>query len=210
MMKYLKSRYFYSWIAVIVTGSLLVNALHLSSLQVSTFPSGQSPAPGVLILMSLAAGTVAGACQWLLLRRHVKKAYEWIIATAIGTMLSMTLPRLFVSGLISLLAPAPDLQEPLYGVVAWLGPLLISGTMSIVQWLFWVSRVQNAWRWIVFSMLAAFVVPKLMRFEGLVVPGSQSLIQSLLAVVFWGVFVGAITGIPVVDFLKESTNESAA
>ncbi|MEL7142390.1 MAG: hypothetical protein AAGL08_09245 [Cyanobacteria bacterium J06573_11] len=198
-MKYLKSPYFYAWIGATIGSAVLMNVVNLFFLYANKLPAASLLQLGLLLLNALAVGAAIGLCQWLLLCCHFARAYLWILATAIGTLLSVFISKAIFSALFALgfaAATTVDISQWLQ-YAAGLDAMVVAA-----QWIFLRGQVPRAWRWILFSAIAAIAVPFLLKFDGFILPTGQSPVQLLLTVIVWGIFTGAITGIPMVDFIK--------
>ncbi|MGD1897243.1 MAG: hypothetical protein ACFB16_09875 [Phormidesmis sp.] len=204
-MKYLKSRLFYEWILATIGGALFANTLHIAYLAMQPVGGAEALRVGSLLLTAVLAGTLTGFCQWIVLRPYLKKAYGWIVATATGKLLTILLTQTLLSILAFVVSPDDRVS---FGLMRFVSALSLSLTVSLLQWLFLRRQVSNAWQWIGFSLLADLIVPRLLAFEGLVVPLAEtSLLQSFLVVVAWGLLMGAITGIPIVNFIETGKDE---
>jgi hypothetical protein len=102
-------------------------------------------------LAGLAAGLLIGVAQWLVIRRHVPRAFHWVWKTAIGSSIgyagSLTLFNAFL-----VLGDPIDKGEPLGAVLMivvelWLG-LILGTAIAVMQWTILRRVARGARRWI--------------------------------------------------------------
>ena len=184
-----KSQLLWRWVIASICGSFLRLAIARTPYMLDIAP-----------LLCLAGGAAAGGCQWLVLRHEFRRSYWWIVATAIGTLMSE-----YAIAFARVLA-FPDMS--------WLGnglfPILLGAAiLACVQTLFFAGRVRAAWRWILVSLLGALLVfsfsTLFLRLGELLVEGRSALAFSMLLP---GTVIGLVAasfaqGFLLLDFLSE-------
>lgn len=151
-------------------------------------------------LLGALIGGLIGASQWYFLRRRVRQAGWWVVATAFGWGIGLPLALL-----INLLAGL-GLSAVLYGV-------LIGLAVGVAQWFVLRRTIPHAGRWIWVTTVAfpiGIAVSGAIE-SGLLTRSSGDLAQAMwLAAIAGGVaglVVGSITGITLVALLSSRWNE---
>ncbi|MBE9060032.1 hypothetical protein [cf. Phormidesmis sp. LEGE 11477] len=196
-MKYLRSKYFYGWIAATTLSLFLVNFL----LQPDTY--AVSPSSIAFVLVYLLTGLIVGVCQWFILRLYFERAYWWIVLTAVGEIPFYLFRQGYFLFLFYTVGESDSLMRFYVGLLAFVGALF----PGIFQWLFFRRRVRRAWMWIVASAIAELWIPRLIGMY--LIQGTSILLlemshaRFLLAITVTGIILGVITGIPVADFINQ-------
>jgi hypothetical protein len=112
-------------------------------------------------ILGLIDGLLLGMFQWIAIRRLIKGAYGWILATSLGVSLGlMTFWSLMILLVPGRLPAGSDLDRAF-----WLGLLdsLITGiTLGFAQYLVMRRRVRNV-RWWIPTMMATMMVTWVVR-----------------------------------------------
>jgi hypothetical protein len=99
--------------------------------QVAGGISQNEPSPGVVVLLSIAAGAalglILGVAQWLALRKHVSRAAVWIGASALAWAAAM--PLIFVAASI----PGPHVSMPELAAFALLSIGLAGAVVGAIE-----------------------------------------------------------------------------
>jgi hypothetical protein len=82
-------RYFLEWIAACV-GGLYLSYLALYVIAWFVVSGWSIDGYPFYLEEALVVGVTIGLCQWFVLRQTFRRAYWWVIATAIGTLISVT------------------------------------------------------------------------------------------------------------------------
>jgi hypothetical protein len=104
----------------------------------------------------LAGGLFVGPAQWLVIRRHVPRAFHWIWRTAIGFSLGYA-GSLTLMNTVSVVYPLGHLGaywEFFITVVALSMGLILGTGIGAMQWTILRQTARGAWRWVVASGLA--------------------------------------------------------
>ena len=208
--RYLKSKYLYQWILATILGALVANVIAIAFYRTFTISWGLSSwGLGLLTISTLVLGAANSLFQWHILKGHFKKAYWWIAATAIGEVLAVLMGHAvgFYTGIF-----VPDDFQILFWVASTSIILINSLLPGVSQWFFFDGRVQYAWSWIIFSLVAEWWVPRLFAggiLNGIVSPASST-VEALVEIVLWGAILGFMTGIPLVNFILQRGQRSAA
>jgi WD40 repeat protein len=134
------------------------------------------------ILLGILFGIASGILQWLILRRHISRAYWWIAATAAGLGLGTPLGSF---ALRPLFAGPTSVSAPSYFIlIAALVPGIIVG---LLQQLVLQRHFERTWWWMLPSVLT-WPVPLIYLFEGI-----EFRDASYGAI--WGVVSGTLSGI---------------
>ncbi|MBI4785304.1 MAG: hypothetical protein HY785_28950 [Oscillatoriophycideae cyanobacterium NC_groundwater_1537_Pr4_S-0.65um_50_18] len=162
----------------------------------------------LLHIVGALEGTVLGLMQWLVLRRYVKHAGWWVLATMIGAIaawlmsLQVTIVLILIfSNNVSFVTTSAALLKAVFWLGAWVGAVL-----GFAQWLVLRTHVRYGALWIVANAFA-WGVGLLVAWAGamLVTPGEFRFETALVGITVGatiGVVVGSITGIVLVGLLK--------
>jgi len=200
----LRSPYFWQWTIATAGGALTA----LTTSQIVVMAAQRLPllqGPGFGIMLGLSLGVSIGAFQWWVMRQPFSKAYWWIVATGLSTV---------VSGLIqdSILRNWLDSFWGYLSVSAIATGLLT----GLAQWLFLTTRVKKAWVWIPTTVLAQFLsnlvllvaLPRNLN----IAPSATTILQTIAFVVaqimMTGLVLGAVTGIPMSNFIRQKRSPS--
>jgi hypothetical protein len=175
---------FWLWWLLATTAGWMLGFVILAS-----FPKTTTPAlvEGALLTLS---GTLSGALQWLVLRRHIRRAGWWVPASAAGWVGGFALFLLLAVSSVSVVemsaATTGLLLRFSLGAMAGAG---VGAATGVLQWLVLRRQVHRAGGWVVASITAW-----LLAFAGLVL-ASRSTSATFLGVgAMVGVVVGGITG----------------
>ncbi len=131
------------WVLASAAGGAIVGALEAGGLQ--------------FLATLILAGFVVGAMQWLVLRSHLRAAWQWPLASGVGLLLG---------NLLNASLPISNLLEPLIGPQAgpwggiWLNmsfyllPLTVAG---IAQWVVLRQQAGAGW-WLAISAVGGLVL----------------------------------------------------
>jgi hypothetical protein len=199
------------WLTATVTSEMIGLAIIVI---ISTLSRNLQVNPyGLLALLGAIEGIVLGLSQWIVLRRYIRHAGWWILATLVGAMIAW-FSGLFVSTVLAItIAASPPTQQ----VSILLKGIIIQGTgvgviLGYAQWLVLQSHIRHqiwrkAVRWL-FANVAAWVLALLIAFIGVGELKSVSPLSLKTAMVAattggtMGAIVGIITGIALVSVLK--------
>lgn len=169
---------------------------------IKTIPSPTSEIIMLLamIIAGIGEGIVLAFAQWVILKKYIKNINkkEWLfftsIAAAIGWSIGM-LPSQLGRGL--------SLPE-----IIILVPIFLL-SIGFAQWLVLRHHIKNAWWWIVANAIA-WPIGVLVSILVLVLVPDKSpaiiwIISGIMAGITMGITVGAITGIALVNLVKEQT-----
>ncbi|MEL6938867.1 MAG: hypothetical protein AAFO84_06710 [Cyanobacteria bacterium J06598_1] len=220
--KALGSRVFHSWVFACIASYFLAYQLApVPAIVVQSLPVEMTPArlAGVSLLSAVIIGLVFGLCQWFVLRIHFRKAYWWIVATALGYGMASLLGEGLLKFVFSVLSdPSVWGIAPLFSSesAAYTGQALMYGAVvGIAQWLFFRARhVHKSAAWIpviVLTMLLIQRVPSpnfsvfMQQLDGSL-PGLYMLFQ-MASIVVSGIVFGLSTGLLLLDFISQKEEQ---
>ena len=172
---------------------------------------------GYLLIYLLLSGVILGACQWIVLKKTFRRAYGWIVATALGAMFAQIATIVLVSPLLDFLADPSIWQiAPIFrqaATSAFTFRVVYGLTLGVSQWLFFRGRVQRAEWWIaavVLVHLLIFGVDIILPHPDLsslaTIGNSRRLIFMLaqfLRTAVPGIISGSVTGVLLVDYVAQ-------
>jgi hypothetical protein len=158
------------------------------------------------VITGFAGGFLLGIAQWLVLRRHIPRAFRWVWRTAIGFSLGLA-GWLAAVNLIELLTYSAYVDEPVPSAVTavpWLILGLVLGAgISVMQWTILRCIIQGSKRWIWVSCpvwaLGVYVTYGLWA---QVVGYDESVFGPWLCAIAGVVLVGAATGLVLIWMLN--------
>jgi hypothetical protein len=148
-----------------------------------------SPSAIFGIVLGVIFGTTFSLAHWLFLRRYLAGLIPWIIATIIAFALAAAI----VFGLLD--GDAPDAAIPLKISHA----MVVGSGLGLAQWLVLRKKVEQAYRWIVFSIVG-WVVGEI---TGILIAGIAGPPLDLMALFLVGM---ALPGIGMVWLLQKQSH----
>lgn len=217
-----QTHYFRDWVIASVGGVLLSSlAIPIAMGSLTEEAIAKISNTAYLLIYLLLGGVILGACQWIVLKKTFRRAYGWIVATALGAMFAEIAMIVLVAPLFDFLADpsiwriAPIFRQAATSALTF--RVVYGLTVGFAQWLFLRRRVQRAELWIaavVLVQLLIFGVDIILPHPDFIslatVDNSRRLIFVLgqfLRTVITGLIWGAITGILLVNY--ESHLEAA-
>ncbi len=135
---------------------------------------------GVVLVASLLMGATFGAGQWLVMRKHIAQSGWWIVATAIGYGVPLTLGPAGIASQLPIRSP-------------WLGMTLMIFEfglfLGVLQWLVLRGRLEKAGLWIPITLAGwalAFILTGVFYITGLYVEPMDMLYAFLVPVAVSG------------------------
>lgn len=103
-------------------------------------------------ILGAAVGLTQGLAQWLVLRRYIRKAGTWILATGIGYAIAC----LIVGVQVVVMHPHPALSKALL-LGTPIGEFIAWTVIGVAQWI--VLKYLSAWSflWIIAFVLSSFI-----------------------------------------------------
>ena len=155
---------------------------------------------GFGVALGLSLGACIGGFQWWILRKKFNRAYWWIVATALGTLISAFFQDVIVENWFDSLFPQLIVSAIFSGLA-----------VGFIQWMFLAPKVSKALLWIPLSMLAQLLaqIPILptIPIDRTTAPSATFMIQFIAFVVgqimLNGLILGAVTGVPMSRFLQQ-------
>lgn len=207
-----RSNYFRWWVIASIGGSLVLS-LMLAGVRVlvdiSLLPNDIFRSMFGQIVLPLVSGAGVGLCQWWVLRHKFRRAYGWILVTALGFLL-----RIFLQiGLVFLAIAIYGIDNP--AANAALMPFRIASILcdgfgiGLMQWLFFRGRVRGAAHWILAVILSQLLVRaiQLILLSLPVASWNDSDLQQLLfkiaVTVVNGTVSGCVTGVVLAIFIAQ-------
>lgn len=202
-MPFITSRYFYGWILATTFAAIVGSALNIILL-VAFRPDQDAfvlTGLGLIVFALILIGALTGVCQWLVLREAFRKAYWWIAATALGEALAFAAQPL----LLVLSAIVSYFELPFF-LSRILTAVILSIASSLLPWAFLRSRVEDAWLWILFSIIADVLAINITTSSNFLSFLSETpIFQSITTAGLIGLLSGVVTGIPMDRFIRERT-----
>jgi hypothetical protein len=144
----------------------------------------------------LAGGFLVGPAQWLVIRRHIPRAFHWIWKTAIGFSVGYA-GALTLMNTVSVVYPLGHLGpywEFFIAVVALSMGLILGTAIGAMQWTILRQSARGAWRWVVANGLA-WAPGLYIALWSEQVYADEWYLGALLYGGWGGLLVGAVTGV---------------
>lgn len=178
------------WILVTLLGFLLSLLL---------IEIGESPHLG--IREGVIGGAVIGLAQFLVLRRYIRQAWWWIVAS----MLSWGLLGLSSLSPLGWVVPRTTIFTARIFYGALFGTL-IGVCQGVAQWLVLKPRIPKAWRWILISSLCwAIALAFGWTVGGVLRLLSQLFLGDVVGLTVAWLGVGILQGIALIGLLQDAT-----
>lgn len=156
-------------------------------------------------------GTLAGAAQWLILRRKLKQTIWWVPATGLGMSVGWLVAWLSLDPILRALSPLVGETNLEYWRISGLTSSFVWALMGAViglsQWVVLTGKVRGAGWWIITSLLAwgsANKITQWAEFTPLMEPfygrGNHVGYEAVTGAIA-GAVTGAVTGIALVLLL---------
>lgn len=195
------------WVFATVVG-IFIGIAVVAGVSILAEAFGATSMVAFLHIAGALAGVSLGVAQWLVLRHYIKHIRWWIVATAIGAIITWLIGLKVIVILILMFLDggtvevlSPRLLTAILLLGAWIGSVL-----GLAQWFVLRPHVRRASLW-VFANGFAWSLGLMLIFAGANVtqPGEFTFEAALIGIatgVTTGVVVGAITGIGLVLLLK--------
>lgn len=146
------------------------------------------------LIVPLWAGFLIGLAQWVVLRKYVNEASDWVLAAGASWAVGFAVGLLIMSGLTNT------------GLDGFFGYILFGIIVAVVQWPILRREIPNVWMWILANVVgwtAGFYLSGLsldLLFNGPTIDPVAS--TSVLSGVS-GLIAGAITGLALVLIVRK-------
>lgn len=173
---------------------LLVNAVARTVAvftNVSLVRAALEPAPISYMISAAISGVLIGLVQWLVLRRVLRQAGWWVVASAAGFAVS-TFINYGLAG-----AGRDTLMSD--WITYWIIQGAVGGTsVGIMQWLVLRQQMDRAAWWILASTIGSIVLDVIFRGGLFIYPTMASILVAATS----GALYGGITGVPLAWILR--------
>lgn len=146
------------------------------------------------LIVPLWAGFLIGLAQWVVLRKYVNEASDWVLAAGASWAVGFAMGLLIMNGLTNT------------GLDGFFGYVLFGIIVAVVQWPVLRREIPNVWIWILANVVgwtAGFYLSQLsldLLFNGPTIDPVAS--TSVLSGVS-GLIAGAITGVALVLIVRQ-------
>jgi hypothetical protein len=144
------------------------------------------------IILGILIGVTFGVLQWLILRRHITRAYWWIAATTGGLGLGMALGLLLLSQAYS---GQTWVSGPIVtGLYLLLNSIVAGVVVGLLQRLVLRRHFNGTWLWMLSS---ALTWPMYLLYHGESVEVA-TMVHEAISMLYWGLALGALSGVTII------------
>lgn len=200
------------WIALTVLGLVAGLALALPlGVPIFAIVGAMVGTPIVLSIVGLSLGTA----QWPIIRRHLSSSWWWVVASALGMALGLTVGVILVEQIARAIIGGP-VNFRMLGVTARAASFatigaLAGGSLGLAQWLVLRRHAHNCKRWIrvnAWSLGAGLACSSFLADALVARPGS--LASAVILLVIGSIVSGACTAKALVEIFPPSVQHISA